>query len=101
MQYLRILNPQFVKLWSCLHLQMIQEKGRTCFNVPVCIGVIWGRGCRGEGKMPLKNVSTKEHFFLLATEMKRGQIKKLVESGVQGFVHIKDWFKPMFPLLLT
>jgi hypothetical protein len=57
-------------------------------------------GLQGRGKCLYKNFSTKEQFFLLATEMKRGQIKKkLVDSGVQGFIYIKDWFKPMFPPL--
>jgi hypothetical protein len=47
---------------------MIEEKWRICFDVPICIGIIWGRG-----KCPSKNVSTKEQLFLLATEMKRGK----------------------------
>jgi hypothetical protein len=51
---------------------MIQQKGRTCFDVPIYNGIIWGRGCRGRGKCPSKNVFTKEYFFLLAAEMKRG-----------------------------
>jgi len=44
---------------------MIEEKGSTCFDVPVFIGVIWGRG-----KCFSKNFSTVEEFFLLVTEMK-------------------------------
>jgi hypothetical protein len=80
---------------------MIEEMRRTCFDIPICISIIWGRGCRGREKCPSENFSTKEQFFLLAAEKKRGQIKKLVEGGEQGFVHVKDWFKPMFPLFLT
>ena len=68
----KIINPQCIKVWSCLLLQMIEEKGWICFNVPICISVIWGGGLQGEGKMPLQNFFTKEQFFLFATEMKRG-----------------------------
>jgi len=50
---------------------MIEEKGRTCFDVHVYISVIWGRG-----KCLSKNFFTQKQFFLLVTEMKRGQIKK-------------------------
>ena len=94
MQYLRLLNPQCIKVWSCLLLQVIEEKGRTCFDVPIFVAIIWG-GVAGKGKMPLQ-----KFFYQRTTEMKRGQIKKkLVDSGVQGFIYIKDWFKPMFPPL--
>jgi len=54
-------------------------------------------GLKGRGKCLLKNFSTIEEFILFTTEMKRGQIKKIVEGGVQGFIYIKDWFKTMCP----
>jgi len=55
---------------------MIEEKGRTCFDAPIFISIIWERGCSGRGKYLFKNVSTIEEFVLLATEMKRGANKK-------------------------
>jgi len=55
---------------------MIEEKGRTCFDVPVFIGIILGRDCRGRGKMPLQKFFYQRTVLSLGTEVKRGQIKR-------------------------
>jgi hypothetical protein len=79
---------------------MIEEKGRICFNIPLCIGVIWG-GCKGRGKCPPKIFLPKNNSFFWLLRWRGANKKKLVESGVQGFMYIKDWFKPMLHLFLT
>ena len=99
MQYYSLLNSQCIKVWSCLHLQMIEEKGRTCFDVPIFIGLFW-QGTAGEGKMPLQKCfyhGTVISFGYLNEE--GANKKKLLRVGYRGLCILRTGSNQFPPLL--